>query len=133
MLTGRRIEQILFPYVARGYARITGDWGGSRERGRHRGPNGERRTADAVGTAVMAARIAAGEIEDTGEPEYAEPDEGRLPRWRSRTMTKMAFKVRIVVEEDEGAGFYGTCPDLGCIHVFGEYHIGMGDGDCVMS
>ena len=35
-------------------------------------------------------------------------------------MTKMAFKVRIVVEEDEGAGFYGTCPDLGCIHVFGE-------------
>ena len=35
-------------------------------------------------------------------------------------MTEMAFKVRIVVEEDEGAGFYGTCPDLGCIHVFGE-------------
>ena len=32
-----------------------------------KGPNGEKRPADVVGLAVMVARIATGEIEDTSE------------------------------------------------------------------
>ena len=36
-----------------------------------RGPNGERRPADVVGCAVMVARIATGEDEETG---YEQPD-----------------------------------------------------------
>jgi len=33
-----------------------------------KGPNGERRTADAIGQAVTVVQTAARELEDTGEP-----------------------------------------------------------------
>ena len=45
-----------------------------------RGPNGERRPADAIGLAVNVARIATGEIEDT----FAETDSRRSPGGRAR-------------------------------------------------
>ncbi len=31
----------------------------------------------------------------------------------------LVFKVLIVVEEEQ-EGYYGHCPDLGCIHVYGD-------------
>jgi hypothetical protein len=39
-----------------------------------KGPNGEKRPADVIGAAVMVARIATGEIEES-----AEPDDGKDP------------------------------------------------------
>ena len=38
-----------------------------------KGPNGEKRPADAVGLAVMVGRIATGEIEDTPEDDGKDP------------------------------------------------------------
>jgi hypothetical protein len=39
-----------------------------------RGPKGEKRPADVVGAAIMVAKIATGEITETGEP-----DDGKDP------------------------------------------------------
>ena len=36
-----------------------------------RGPKGERRPADVIGNAIMVAKIATGEIEETAEPGQA--------------------------------------------------------------
>jgi hypothetical protein len=40
-----------------------------------RGPKGEKRPADAIGNAIMVAKIATGEIEEGGAP----PDDGKDP------------------------------------------------------
>jgi hypothetical protein len=42
-----------------------------------RGPKGEKRPADVIGTAVMVGRIATGEIEDT--PRESPSEAARLP------------------------------------------------------
>ena len=41
-----------------------------------KGPQGQRRPADAIGLAVMVGRIATGEIEDDAKPETAHHREG---------------------------------------------------------
>jgi hypothetical protein len=42
-----------------------------------RGPKGEKRPADVIGAAVMVARIATGEIDDTRSPKAARVATGR--------------------------------------------------------
>ena len=42
-----------------------------------KGPRGERRPADVIGCAVIVAKIATGEIEDSG---YAQPNKARSGR-----------------------------------------------------
>jgi hypothetical protein len=41
-----------------------------------RGPKGEKRPADVIGTAIMVAKIATGEIEETLEPRSAAAELG---------------------------------------------------------
>jgi len=43
-----------------------------------RGPKGERRPADVIGSAIMVARIATGEIADNPKEQSAAADLGRL-------------------------------------------------------
>ena len=43
-----------------------------------KGPRGEKRPADAVGAAIMVAKIATGEIEEAIEPSSAAASLGRL-------------------------------------------------------
>ena len=37
-------------------------------------------------------------------------------------MTRVKLMARFVIEKDD-LGFYGTCRDLGCIHVFGDTEV----------
>jgi hypothetical protein len=46
-----------------------------------RGPKGEKRPADVIGSAIMIARIATGEIEESTPPDDGK-DPGTLPKAR---------------------------------------------------
>ena len=48
-----------------------------------RGPKGEKRPADAVGAAVMVAKIATGEVEESTEPDDGK-NQGCCRAWTER-------------------------------------------------
>jgi hypothetical protein len=53
-----------------------------------KGPNGQKRPADAIGLAVMIGKIATGEIEDAQEKDYAKQKAGlKGGKARAKTLT----------------------------------------------
>ncbi len=61
-----------------------------------KGPKGEKRPADAVGAAVMVAKIATGEIEDTAEDDGKNKAAQELGRKGGQARAKKLSKERRV-------------------------------------
>ena len=73
-----------------------------------RGPKGEKRPADVIGNAIMVAKIATGEIEDTVEDDGKDPaakalgKKGGAARARSMTPERRAEIARKAAEKRWG-------------------------------
>lgn len=73
-----------------------------------RGPRGEKRPADVIGAAIMVAKIATGEIEETGHDagkEYAR--KGGLKGGRARA-EKLAPERRVEIAKKAAAKRWGN-------------------------